>query len=70
MRLFISHGGVMGTIEAVHNAVPMLGIPLSGDQPSNVMMCVRRGIARMLPFPEITKNSLLENIREIINDSR
>ncbi|XP_049961013.1 UDP-glycosyltransferase UGT5-like [Schistocerca serialis cubense] len=68
-RLFITHGGLLGTMEAVYSGVPMLAIPLFGDQPSNVMMCVRRGIARMLPFPEISKELLLQNIREMINDS-
>ncbi|XP_049961399.1 UDP-glycosyltransferase UGT5-like [Schistocerca serialis cubense] len=70
MRLYISHGGLMGTIEAIYNGVPMIGIPLFGDQPSNVMMCVRRGVGRLLRFHEISKQSLLQNIREVINDPR
>ncbi|XP_046996465.1 UDP-glucosyltransferase 2-like [Schistocerca americana] len=69
MRVFITHGGLMGTTEAVYNGVPLLGIPLFGDQFHNIKMAVRRGVAILLPFPEMTKNTLLESLRTLLNDS-
>ncbi|XP_047114716.1 UDP-glycosyltransferase UGT5-like isoform X1 [Schistocerca piceifrons] len=68
MRLFITHGGLMGAIEAITNGVPLLGIPLFGDQPVNVQMFVRRGIGLHLAYREISKKSVLEAVSTILND--
>lgn len=34
VKLFITHGGLMGTQEGVYRGVPMLGIPIFCDQVS------------------------------------
>ncbi|RKP07415.1 hypothetical protein THASP1DRAFT_9624, partial [Thamnocephalis sphaerospora] len=34
-RLFISHGGIASTYESLYEGVPVLGMPVLGDQPGN-----------------------------------
>lgn len=68
VKLFITHGGLMGTMEAVHNGVPMVGMPLFGDQDNNVMACVERGVSVKLRYQDITKESLLAAIKKVLND--
>ncbi|XP_013166389.1 PREDICTED: UDP-glucuronosyltransferase 2B2-like isoform X1 [Papilio xuthus] len=43
--LFITHGGVISKIEAVHFGVPTIGIPVYGDQFANVDSSVMKGIS-------------------------
>ena len=70
MRVFITHGGLMGTQEAIARGVPMLGIPLFSDQAMNIENYVQKGIAVKLDYSDITKESLLTAIYTILNNSR
>uniref|UniRef100_A0A6M2DVY9 UDP-glucuronosyltransferase n=1 Tax=Xenopsylla cheopis TaxID=163159 RepID=A0A6M2DVY9_XENCH len=53
IKVFVTHGGLLGTMEGVHTAVPMLGVPMFGDQLANIKNYVRRGIAIMVTVQEI-----------------
>ena len=70
VKAFLTHGGLMGTIEAVHSGVPMVGIPLFGDQEGNVLSYVSEGFAVTLHFNSITKESVLQALRTVLNDKR
>lgn len=48
VRAFVSHGGLNGIGEATFHGVPVLGVPLFGDQWDNVMRVVHMGMARMV----------------------
>ncbi|KAJ1529978.1 hypothetical protein ONE63_006706 [Megalurothrips usitatus] len=63
--LFITHGGLMGTTEAIVLGVPMLGIPLFADQPSNIALYKSLGIAEHLHPRDISKDSVLAAIRKL-----
>ncbi|XP_063244329.1 UDP-glycosyltransferase UGT5-like [Bacillus rossius redtenbacheri] len=65
---FISHCGNLGTLEAVHAGVPVVGIPLYGDQPNNARSLEARGMAVLLPYPGITKDSVLRALRTVLED--
>ncbi|PSN46987.1 hypothetical protein C0J52_17341 [Blattella germanica] len=68
IRLFITHGGLMGTQEAIYIGVPMIGIPLFSDQKMNIENYVRKGIALKLDFYSITEETLLSSLNTILND--
>ncbi|XP_069672747.1 UDP-glycosyltransferase UGT5-like [Periplaneta americana] len=70
VRAFITHGGLMGTQEAAHAGVPMVGIPMFGDQFLNVDNYVAKGIAIKLNYHDITKEKALEVFRTILEDKR
>ncbi|XP_046975415.1 UDP-glucosyltransferase 2-like [Vanessa cardui] len=44
-KVFISHAGLLSTLEALNYGVPMLAIPVHGDQPRNANSAVSNGRA-------------------------
>ncbi|KAH8282511.1 hypothetical protein KR054_008102 [Drosophila jambulina] len=68
VKLFITHGGIFGTQEGIYWGVPMLCIPLYGDQHRNSIKSVREGYARSLVFSELTTDGLVRNIEALISD--
>jgi glucuronosyltransferase len=70
VRVFITHGGLLGTQEAVHAGVPMVGIPFFMDQEQNVMNCVSKGVSVMLKYDSVTKESVTNALKTVLHDSR
>lgn len=70
VKAFITHGGLMGVMEAVNFAVPMIGIPVFGDQQSNVANCIAKGIAIGLDPLQITVEKLIKSIQAVVTDSK
>ncbi|PNF35871.1 hypothetical protein B7P43_G09429 [Cryptotermes secundus] len=68
VRVFLAHGGLLGTIEAVHVGVPMIGIPMYGDQGTNMKMVESAGMAVILQYNDITKKNILKAIRTILDN--
>lgn len=69
IKVFITHGGLFGTQEGVHYAVPMLGIPIYCDQHLNMKKAVQSGTAISLHFPSITKEMLKESLENLLQNS-
>lgn len=66
--LFITHGGIIGNQDGIYNGVPMLMIPLYGDQYRSSIKSVVSGYAQMLQYADVTVNSLSEKIAEMLSD--
>jgi UDP:flavonoid glycosyltransferase YjiC (YdhE family) len=66
----LAHGGLLGTIEAVHVGVPMIGIPMYGDQFTNMKMVEAAGMGITLLYPDITKDNILKALRTVLDNSR
>lgn len=60
----------MGTMEAVYSGVPMVAIPLFGDQFHNVRNYEEEGIAIKLDYTAITKEKVLTAVKEVLNNPR
>lgn len=69
-RAFITHGGSHGLYEGICHAVPMVMMPLFGDQGHNVQQLVSRGVGVVLNFYDITADVLVNALDAVINDSR
>ena len=52
IRAFITHGGLLSTEEAVYHGVPIIGIPMFGDQHWNVRQAEEKGFGIQLEFHE------------------
>lgn len=70
VKVFITHGGLMGIMEAVHFGVPMIGLPIFGDQQSNIANCIEKGVAIGLDYRQITERKLIKSIQMIVTDSK
>ncbi|XP_050095496.1 UDP-glycosyltransferase UGT5-like [Anopheles aquasalis] len=66
VKVFITHGGLLGTQEGVHRAVPMVGIPIYCDQHLNMNKAVIGGYAVKLYFPNITEESFRWALEEVL----
>lgn len=67
-RAFITHGGLMGTQEAVYYGIPMIGIPVFADQVKNVKALMYKNLARMVHLDYINEQTLDEALNELLNN--
>ncbi|XP_008197586.2 UDP-glycosyltransferase UGT5 [Tribolium castaneum] len=70
VRAFITHGGMLSVVETVYFGVPMIGIPIFGDQKSNIATVAKRGYCINLPFTELTEEKLSKALNEILNNPK
>ena len=68
IKAFITHGGLMGTQESIAYGVPMVGIPLFGDQPRNIKSYVQKNLAVMVEYEGITENTLTAAVKTILSN--
>ncbi|XP_050667870.1 UDP-glycosyltransferase UGT5-like [Leptidea sinapis] len=70
VKVFISHGGLLGTQEAVACATPMLIVPLFADQALNARAMRERGVARSIALADVTENSWRDVLHDLITNDR
>lgn len=68
LRLFVSHCGGLSTHESSSKGVPMLAVPLVVDQFINADKVVRNGMARLMPFAEISKDRFVGEVMEMLQN--
>ncbi|XP_039309137.1 UDP-glucosyltransferase 2 [Solenopsis invicta] len=68
IKAFITHGGFMGTQEAISCGVPMIGIPLFMDQFTNINAYVVKNITIRLDINEITERSMDAALNAILKN--
>ena len=65
-RLFISDCGLVNVIEAVSNGVPIVGVPIALDQPSNCAVVKSRGFGEVLPFASFTPSQMVAAVTMVL----
>lgn len=56
-----------GTTEAIHFGVPMVAIPVIGDQPSNAAAVEETGLGVTLQIRDLTKNNLVAALKKVLD---
>nr|XP_034996104.1 UDP-glucuronosyltransferase 1-1-like isoform X3 [Zootoca vivipara] len=69
-RAFITHAGSHGVYEGICNAVPMVLMPLFGDQMDNAKRMESRGAGVTLNVVEMTSKDLSEALKAVIYDKK
>ncbi|XP_059676600.1 UDP-glucuronosyltransferase 1A1 [Gavia stellata] len=69
-RAFITHGGSHGVYEGICNAVPMVLMPLFGDQMDNAKRVESRGAGLTLNILEMTSKDISTALKTVINDKK
>ncbi|KAL1491842.1 hypothetical protein ABEB36_012377 [Hypothenemus hampei] len=72
VKLFITHGGLLSSIETIYHGVPILAIPIVGDQMGNSDLAVSNGYALKLKYnsPEFTKENFEKSLNELLRNPK
>ncbi|XP_012154607.1 UDP-glucuronosyltransferase 2B33 isoform X1 [Ceratitis capitata] len=70
IKLFLTHGGMGSVVESQYHGVPMVGIPLFGDQPSNMANVERSGYGLSVDYITLTEESLSTAVQEVLNNPK
>nr|XP_017035577.1 UDP-glycosyltransferase UGT5 [Drosophila kikkawai] len=70
VRVFIAHGGLFGMQEAVHHAVPVLGMPFYFDQNPNIKEGISAGYAIGLDYRDISEEKLELALTELLSNPK
>ncbi|XP_040276907.1 UDP-glucuronosyltransferase 3A1 [Bufo bufo] len=69
-RLLVTHGGMNSLMEAVYHGVPVVGIPLFGDQYENMVRIKAKDMGTFIPPDLMEAENFANTMREIIENSR
>jgi glucuronosyltransferase len=70
VKLFITHGGLLGGTEAIYYAKPLVTIPIFGDQKLNAARSVLSGYGVRVDYNNLTESSLTWALSEVLNDKK
>ena len=70
VKAFITHGGLLGTTEALVEGVPVLGLPIFGDQKMNMAKAETRGYGLVLDYDDISEESITEKLAELLRNPK
>lgn len=68
VTLLITHGGLNSINEAKFFGVPVLGIPIFGDQQLNMNLVVEEGSGIIVPFADCNEETFFAAINEILTN--
>ncbi|XP_068081662.1 UDP-glycosyltransferase UGT5-like isoform X2 [Anabrus simplex] len=70
IKLFITHGGLLSTLETIYHGVPIVGIPIFGDQHMNMVRAETAGYGILVEYGNLTSESLYWAVTEVLQQTR
>lgn len=70
VKVFITHGGLLGSTEAIYHGVPVIGIPIFGDQELNMARAQRSGYGLTVNYRNLTQEALTWALNEVLYDPK
>ncbi|XP_060637374.2 UDP-glucuronosyltransferase 2A1-like isoform X2 [Anolis sagrei] len=68
-KAFVTHGGTNGIYEAIYHGIPMVGLPMFGDQPDNIAHMRAKGMAVELNINTMTAQDLVDAINAVVHNT-
>ncbi|XP_072371698.1 UDP-glucuronosyltransferase 3A1-like [Scyliorhinus torazame] len=69
-RLLVTHGGLNSLMEATYHGVPVIGIPLFGDQFDNMVRVEAKGLGLTIQVNQLQAQQLGNAMATVIGDKR
>lgn len=70
VKLFITHGGLLSSMEAIYHGVPIIGIPVFGDQTLNMLRAENAGYGVSIAFKNLTETSITWALDEMLEKDK
>ncbi|XP_046628500.1 UDP-glycosyltransferase UGT5-like [Neodiprion virginianus] len=70
LKLFVTHGGISSLMETVYHEVPIVGIPLFGDQRRNIKIAESKGYADFVDILTLTENQVYNAIMNVATNPK
>ncbi|XP_033229946.1 UDP-glucuronosyltransferase 2B15-like isoform X2 [Belonocnema kinseyi] len=70
VKAYLSHGGLLGLSEGVYVGIPMVIVPMYGDQFHNAAAAAARGAAVIVRYDELDEITLKSALDKVFNDTR
>ncbi|XP_037787801.1 UDP-glucosyltransferase 2-like [Penaeus monodon] len=70
IRVFITHCGKHSAAEALYHGVPILGLPITFDQPRTCARMARRQEGIVLQWEELTVETIVNSVYELTNNHK
>ena len=67
-KVFVTHCGCNGQFEALYHGVPMVGLPLFGDQTYNCLRIAKKGMGIKMDTFSFPPGALVKSINEVISE--
>ncbi len=68
VKLFVTHGGQNGQLEALYHGVPMVVMPFAADQWNNGQRVMHKGYGEMVDPRDFTEDELYETVKNVANN--
>ncbi|XP_031625529.1 UDP-glucuronosyltransferase 2C1-like [Contarinia nasturtii] len=66
-KLFLTHGGLLSTTEAVHFGKPVVGIPFFFDQPLNMKLAEQKGFGISVPIETLNAENIATAVNKVLS---
>lgn len=70
MKAFITHGGLLSTIESICYGVPVVGIPVFADQKMNMAGAVANGFGVEVDYSTLSEETLGSALNEVLHNPK
>uniref|UniRef100_A0A1Y9HAI0 Uncharacterized protein n=1 Tax=Anopheles farauti TaxID=69004 RepID=A0A1Y9HAI0_9DIPT len=68
VKLFITHGGLLSCTESIHHGVPIVGIPIFGDQLLNMAKAEQSGWGVGVAYTDLNERTFSKAINKVLGD--